>query len=64
MVWFGMAWCGLVKIMKLHVGSGRLYVGSGRLSGWMGLKSCGWVGQVGGYVRWLGSSGGSRKWVG
>ena len=48
MVWFGMAWCGLVEIMKLHVGSGRLYVGSGRLSGWMGFKSGGWVGQMGG----------------
>ena len=48
MVWFGMAWCGLVEIIKLHEGSGRLYVGSGRLSGWMGLKSGGWVGQMGG----------------
>ena len=55
MVWFGMAWYGLGKILKLCVGSGRLYVGSGRLSlgsgrlsGWMGLKSDGWVGQMGG----------------
>ena len=55
MVWFGMAWYGLVEILKLHVGSGRLSVGSGRLSlgsgrlsGWIGFKSGGWVGQMGG----------------
>ena len=30
------------------MGSGRLCVGSGRLSGWMSLKSGGWVGQMGG----------------
>ena len=61
MVWFGMAWYGLVEILKLHVGSGRLSVGSGRLSlssgrlslgsgrlsGWVDLKSGGWVGQMG-----------------
>ena len=48
MVWFGMAWYSLVKILKLRVGSGRLSVGSGglslgswRLSGWIGLKSGG-----------------------
>ena len=45
---FGVAWYGLVKFLKLHVGSGRLSVGSGRLSGWMGLKPGGWVGQMGG----------------
>ena len=50
-----MAWYGLVEILKLHIGSGRLSVGSGRFSlgsgrlcGWMGLKSGGWVGQMGG----------------
>ena len=54
MVWFSLAWYGLVKILKLHVcswrsvGSGCLSVGSGRLSGWMGLESGGWVGQMGG----------------
>ena len=55
MVWFGMAWYSLVEILKLHVGSGRLSVGSGRLSlgsgrlsGWIGFKSGGWVGQMGG----------------
>ena len=56
MVWFGMAWYGLVKILKLCVGSGRLsvgsgglFLGSGRLSRWIGLKSGGgWVGQMGG----------------
>ena len=31
MVWFGIAWYGLVEILKLHVCSGRLSVGSGRL---------------------------------
>ena len=53
-VWFGMALYGLVEILKLHVGSGRLCVGSGRLcvgsgrlSGWVDLKSGGWVGQMG-----------------
>ena len=58
LVWFGMALYGLVKILKLHVGSGRLSVGSGRLfvisrrlSGWVGLKSGGWVGQMGGLGR-------------
>ena len=30
-VWFGMALYGLVEILKLHVGSGRLSVGSGRV---------------------------------
>ena len=71
MVWFGMAWYGLVEILKLHVGSGRLSVGSGRLSlgsgrlsGWIGFKSGGWVGQVGKFVRWLGSSGGSGNRLG
>ena len=61
--WVG-SWYGLVKILKLHVGSGRLYVGSGRLyvgsgrlSGWVGLKSGGWVGQMGGQVRWVSLSG-------
>ena len=55
LVWFGMALYGLVEILKLHVGSGRLYVGSGRLcvgsgrlSRRVGLKSVGWVGQTGG----------------
>ena len=55
MVWFGMAWYGLFKILKLLVGSGRLSVGSarlslgsGRLSRWLGLKSGGWVGKMGG----------------
>ena len=50
-----MALYGLVKILKLHVGSerlcvgsGRLCVGSGRLSVWVGLKSGGGVGQMGG----------------
>ena len=45
----------LVEILKLNIGSGRLSVGSGRLcagsrrlSGWVGLKSGGWVGQMGG----------------
>ena len=59
MVWFGMAWYGLVKILKLHVGSGRLSVGSGRLSGWLGDmgKSCWWVGQMGGSVRWVRKAG-------
>ena len=54
-VWYGLVWYGLVEILKLHEGSGRLSVGSGRLSlgsrrlsGWMGLKSVGWVGQIGG----------------
>ena len=54
MTWFGMDWYGFVEIPKLHVcsrrlsvGSGSLSVGSGRLSGWMGLKSGGWVGQMG-----------------
>ena len=61
MVWFGMACCGLVEIMKLHVGSGRLYVGSERLSGWMGLKSGGWIGQMGGQVRWVGT--GYVRWL-
>ena len=68
MVWFGMAWYDLVESLKLRGGSGRLSVGSGRLyvgsvrlcvvfvrlSGWMGLKSGGWIGhmgQVGKYVR-------------
>ena len=52
---FGMAWYGLVEILKLHIGSGRLSVGSGRFSlgsgrlcGGMGLKLGGWVGQMGG----------------
>ena len=61
----GMAWYSLVKILKLHVGSerlsvgsGRLSLGSGRLSGWIGFKSGGWVGQMGGQVRWVGMSGG------
>ena len=51
----GMALYGLDKILKLHVGSGRLSVGSGRLcvdfgrlSGRVGLKSGGWVGKMGG----------------
>ena len=55
MVWFGMVCYGLVEILKLHVGSGRLSLGrgrlslgSGKLSGWTGLKSGGWVGQLGG----------------
>ena len=55
MVWFGMAWYGLVEILKLHVGSGRLSVGSGRLSvgsrrlsGWVGLKSGGRIGKMSG----------------
>ena len=63
MVWFGMAWYGLVEILKLHVGSGRLSLGrgrlslgSGKLSRWTVLKLGGWVGQVDGYVRWLGTS--------
>ena len=30
-VWFGMALYGLVEILKLHVGSGRLSVCSGRV---------------------------------
>ena len=30
-VWFGIALYGLVEILKLHVGSGRLSVGSGRV---------------------------------
>ena len=61
-VWFSMALYGLGEILKLYVGSGRFSVGSGRLSvgsgrfslgsrrlsGWMGLKSGGWVGQMGG----------------
>ena len=45
----------LVEILKLHVGSGRLSVGSGRLcagsgrfSGWVVLKSGGWVGKMDG----------------
>ena len=52
---------GLVDILKMHVGSGRLSVGSGRLfvvsgrlSGWVG-RSGGQVCQVARYV------GGSRK---
>ena len=64
-VWFDMALYGLVEILKLHVGSGRLCVGSGRLcvgsgrlSGWVDLKSGGWVGQMGGAFRWVGMSGG------
>ena len=56
-----MALYGLVKILKLRVGSGRLCVGPRRLSGWVCLKSVwwegGWVGQVGKLARWLGSSG-------
>ena len=28
--------------------SGRLYLGTDRLSGWIGLKSGGWVRQMGG----------------
>ena len=58
MVWFGIAWYGLVEILKLHVCSGRLSVGSGRLSlvsgrlsGWIDLISGGYVGQMGGLVR-------------
>ena len=53
MVWFVMAWYDLVKILKLCVGSGRLYVGSGRLSLGSGRlygclsKSGRWVGQMG-----------------
>ena len=49
LVWFGMALYGLVKILKLQVGSGRLCVGSGRLCvGSVGYL-CGWVlNQVGG----------------
>ena len=50
-VWIGMALYGLVEILKLHIGSGRLSVGSGRLSGGMGLKSDGWLGQMGGSLR-------------
>ena len=55
LVWFGMALYGLVEILKLYLGSGRLSVGSWRLcpgsvrlSGGVGLKSGGWVGQMGG----------------
>ena len=66
-----MAFYGLVEILKLHVGSGRLSVGSrrlcagsGRLSGWVGSKSGGWVGQVGKFVRWLCSSGRSGNRLG
>ena len=33
---------------RLYVGSGRLFVVFGRLSGWMGLNSGGWVGDMGG----------------
>ena len=36
-VWFGMVLYGLVKILKLYVGSGRLSVGSARLC--VGSKS-------------------------
>ena len=55
LVWFGMALYCLVEILKLYVSSGRLSTGLGRLcagsgslSGWVGLKSGGWVGQMGG----------------
>ena len=51
MVWFGIAWYGLVEILKLHVCSGRLSLVSGRLSGWIDLISGGYVGQMGGLVR-------------
>ena len=46
--------CGLFNMLEKQCqgsDSGKspnyiLYVGSGRLSGWMGLKSGGWVGQM------------------
>ena len=41
-----MALYGLVKILKLHVGSGRLSVGSGRLSVSSGRLSA-WVSKSG-----------------
>ena len=63
MVWFGMAWYGLVEILKLHVGSGWLSIRFGRLYGRVS-KSGWWVGQMGRSVRWVGMSGGQVLQVG